>query len=47
MTHAHVTQVMPPNPAGAGNGGIASPLHSWLGMAAVPDQHRSAYYTYE
>ena len=31
-----------PNPAGAGNGGMASPLHSWLGIAAVPDQHRWA-----
>lgn len=30
------------NPVGAGNGGIASPWHSWLGTAAVPDQHRSA-----
>lgn len=30
------------NPAGAGNGGAASPLHSWLCIAAVPDQHRYA-----
>jgi hypothetical protein len=32
-------------PASAGNGGTASPLHSWLGIAAVPDQHRLAEVT--
>lgn len=29
------------NPAGAGNGGTASPSHFWPGIPAAPDQHRS------
>jgi len=35
-----VRQKKPANPAGAGNGGLTSALHSRLGFAAVPDQQR-------